>query len=251
VSALRILIVEDDEGSRDALRTLLEILGHEVEEAENGERAIAVAFSRHPDLIFMDVGLPGLNGYEVAKRIRGQRGGDFYMVAFTGHPRPRGSGDGFDAHLLKPVSLEQIEELLEAVSAEKAGAAREAMRAQPARPVLVVEDDPVLREALVATLEQDGYPVVTAAHGRAALDLLRGGVEPCLIVLDLMMSVMSGWDFRRAQLSEPALARIPVLVVSAHHEAKALAGSAGVSGVLQKPIDFDELLGFVAAACGR
>src|SRR5207245_9459194 len=87
---------------------------------------------------------------------------------------------------------------------------------RPAAPVLVIEDNTEVRQALVALLEAEGYGVVEAVDGVSALKLLRAGeVRPCLIVLDLMMPRMSGWDFRTEQSSDRQLAAIRVGVVSA------------------------------------
>src|SRR5437773_12411970 len=78
---------------------------------------------------------------------------------------------------------------------------------RPAAPVLVVEDNGEVRQALVALLEAEGYHVAEAVDGVSALRLLRtGAVQPCLIVLDLMMHRLSGWDFRLAQSSDTLLA---------------------------------------------
>src|ERR1700745_3213951 len=88
---------------------------------------------------------------------------------------------------------------------------------RPAAPVLVVEDNTEVRQALVALLQDEGYHVAEAVDGVSALRLLRAGeVRPCLIVLDLMMPRMSGWDFRMEQSSDRRLASIPVVGVSAH-----------------------------------
>jgi len=108
--------------------------------------------------------------------------------------------------------------------------------------VLVVEDDDSTREAVVAGLEYAGYTVVGVADGEAALDVLRRGFVPWVIVLDLMMPVMDGREFRRQQLADPALASIPVVVVSADMRGPRLAGSPGIHAALLKPVDLDELL---------
>jgi CheY-like chemotaxis protein len=81
--------------------------------------------------------------------------------------------------------------------------------------VLVVDDDQAILEALSVLLQNDGYGVVTAQDGRAALDHLRRGLRPCVILLDLMMPVMDGWDFRHEQLKEDDLKDIPVVVITA------------------------------------
>jgi CheY-like chemotaxis protein len=109
--------------------------------------------------------------------------------------------------------------------------------------ILVVDDDADLREALVAGLEREGHQVIAATDGERALQLLRWGIVPDVIMLDLMMPVMDGWEFRRQQLTDPTLAPIPVIVVSADPEARRLLGSPGVRAVLAKPVDFETLLG--------
>jgi len=120
----------------------------------------------------------------------------------------------------------------------------------PPRPlVLVVEDDRDTRDAIVLMLEHEGYEVLSAPDGRAALKLLREGAAPAAIVLDLMMPVMSGWDFRRHQLADPALASIPVIVLSADPLAARLADSAGVREVLAKPADVEALLHSLERVC--
>lgn len=113
---------------------------------------------------------------------------------------------------------------------------------RPAAPVLVIEDNAEVRHALVALLETDGYRVVEAADGVSALRLLRAAeVQPCLIVLDLMMPRMSGWDFRREQSNDRRFAAIPVVVVSADPLA-VQAERIGAAAVLSKPPDPQLLL---------
>jgi CheY-like chemotaxis protein len=111
--------------------------------------------------------------------------------------------------------------------------------------VLVVEDDFDLRDALVPILEYEGHKVVSAANGREALDQLHGMPAPSVILLDLMMPVMNGEDFRAAQLRDPRLASIPVVVLSAHPRAEEQAARMGAVGCLKKPFDVDALLDLV------
>ncbi len=90
------------------------------------------------------------------------------------------------------------------------------LSAPPDKPrILVVEDDLSTREALSMLLSAEGYGVSTAADGVAALEQLRDGQRPGLILLDLMMPLMDGWQFRHEQLRDPSLANIPVIVCSA------------------------------------
>jgi CheY-like chemotaxis protein len=81
--------------------------------------------------------------------------------------------------------------------------------------IMVVDDDPAVREIVGEILSEEGYEVIELANGRAALDCLRSGARPDLILLDLMMPVLDGWHFRREQLLDPTLARIPVVAMTA------------------------------------
>ena len=118
-------------------------------------------------------------------------------------------------------------------------------------PVLVIEDDFDLREAMVAVLEACGYTALAAANGRDALTVMHEGRKPGLIVLDLMMPVMDGWQFRIAQLQQDDLAAIPTVVCTARTDAEARAMSMGAIACLRKPLDFDSLLDLVEAHCPR
>jgi CheY-like chemotaxis protein len=120
------------------------------------------------------------------------------------------------------------------------------MAVAAARRILVVEDDADIRHALCEILRDEGYDVRWAAHGRDALVQLRSGTRPELILLDIMMPVMSGFDFRAAQLDDPELASIPVVVMTAdvrHDDATAALKAAAGFG---KPFDLDALLATVA-----
>ena len=101
--------------------------------------------------------------------------------------------------------------------------------------VLVVDDESDLREIVATVLRSDGYQVLTANNGEQAMTVLRGGARPDAILLDLMMPVMDGWQFRLAQKADPALAAIPVIAMSASASAKAAAIDADC--FLAKPID--------------
>jgi CheY-like chemotaxis protein len=118
--------------------------------------------------------------------------------------------------------------------------------------VFVVEDDEDIRADLTSILRLKGFDVVEAVNGKDALAQLRDGVEPCLMVLDLMMPVMNGWELRAAMLADPQLAAIPVVVVSgkgriAPDEEQTLAPAA----VLVKPFELSDLLDLVGRYCSR
>lgn len=107
--------------------------------------------------------------------------------------------------------------------------------------ILVVEDDVVTRMAMKAALEDHGFAVAEAAHGLEALERLRGGARPDLILLDLRMPIMDGVEFLQEQSKDPALASIPVIIVSACSPGQAQAFALSAAGYLQKPLDVEEL----------
>lgn len=121
-----------------------------------------------------------------------------------------------------------------------------------ARRVLVVDDDEDLRAALADILEAEGYEVSVAADGQEALEVLReeGAPLPGLVLLDMMMPVMDGWEFCAHQRRDPRLAHVPVLVLSASADVERAAAELGTQGYLRKPMDIDALLGAVAQQLG-
>lgn len=123
---------------------------------------------------------------------------------------------------------------------------------RPTGPVLVIDDQEDIRDAISALLANAGYQVSTAEHGRAALDRIkRQGERPCLILLDLMMPVMDGVEFRERQLADPDLASIPVVIVSAFGQHPRTSQVLRAVAYIGKPIDVDRLLENVACHCTR
>ena len=96
-------------------------------------------------------------------------------------------------------------------------------------------------------LELEGYQVEVAANGRQALERLTAGMHPCVILLDLMMPVMDGWQFRREQVRSPELAEIPVIVVSAAGRDRI--AEIDANAYLTKPVDLEQLLERVSHYC--
>ena len=119
--------------------------------------------------------------------------------------------------------------------------------APPTPYILIVDDDLAIREALGMVLEDEGYETQQAIHGRHALDLLARRAPPRLILLDLMMPVMNGWELYAALHQSPALQHIPVVVISADPTIRRSAAELGAEGYLAKPVDLDLLLDTVAA----
>jgi CheY-like chemotaxis protein len=114
--------------------------------------------------------------------------------------------------------------------------------------VLVVDDDPDVRVMLETYLELEGFDVLTASNGLDALQRLRD-VRPSVILLDLMMPVMDGVEFRRQQQGQPVLRDIPVVCLSARHDAQQTASRLGVTDCLAKPLDLQALISVVRRHC--
>jgi CheY-like chemotaxis protein len=108
----RVLIIEDNPDGRESLRWLLELLGYEVEVAEDGGRGLERALAWHPDAAVVDIGLPVMSGYEVAERVRAAGGRHILLIALTGYSAPddrrRAYQAGFDVHLAKPADVSEL-----------------------------------------------------------------------------------------------------------------------------------------------
>ena len=111
--------------------------------------------------------------------------------------------------------------------------------------ILVVDDDIESLDALAELLETSGYSVVRAQNGQEALKCLKRNSSISLVLLDLAMPVMSGWEFLRQRKNDPAIAKIPVVAISALFAAK----PAGTEAVLQKPIQFERLVAMIDQCC--
>ena len=117
--------------------------------------------------------------------------------------------------------------------------------------VMIVEDDRDTREMLGRFLELEGFDVRTAANGQMAFEALReDGSAPHVILLDLMMPVMNGWQFREKQVRDPRFSRIPVVVVTAAGPRDDIP-SITADAWLSKPVDFDRLLATIDSLCRK
>jgi CheY-like chemotaxis protein len=114
--------------------------------------------------------------------------------------------------------------------------------------ILVVDDDPDIRESLREVLEDEGYSVSCVGNGREALDYLKTAASPrpCVILLDLMMPVMDGWQFRREQKQDPAIADIPLVVITATGKRPVLIDAAEL---VMKPLDLNRLFEAIERYC--
>lgn len=114
-----VLVVEDNDDARETLQSMLELMGHRVESADDGPAGVDKALAIIPDVAFVDIGLPSMDGFEVARRLRAADGSRMYLVALTGfgarEDRERALAAGFDAHMVKPVEANALAKLLRGI----------------------------------------------------------------------------------------------------------------------------------------
>jgi CheY-like chemotaxis protein len=113
----RVLVADDNSDALESLALLLELAGHEVRKCADGGEALQTAGTWRPQLVLLDIGMPVLDGYEVARRIRAESwGGAMMLVAVSGwgqaEDRQRAQQSGFDLHFVKPIGFDTLEEVL-------------------------------------------------------------------------------------------------------------------------------------------
>ena len=232
-----VLVIDDDPAARQLLARMLQKEGFRVLTAEGGEQGLQLARTGQPDVITLDVLMPGLDGWGVLAALKGDpllAAIPVVMVTIT-DDRRLGFSLGAVDYLGKPIDRAQLGTIVARY--------RRAPSAGSAPQVLVVEDDSDTRTMLRRTLEKEGWTVREAANGRDGLDQVSAQV-PALILLDLMMPEMDGFDFLDGLRSRPAPAP-PVVVITAkeltEQDRQRLNG--GVRAVVQKrPQDFDGLV---------
>jgi CheY-like chemotaxis protein len=199
--------VEHDERSAELIRLLLEAEGFSVVHAASGEEALALAVAP-PNLITVDLQAPGVNGWEFLAKLRANHALANVPVVVTSGPdvATLGLNGGAGAVLQKPISRAQLRSSLASLGLDRAR--------EHAYHILIVDDDPKAVEVIAAFLPGPAYSVARAFGGKEAIALAHR-LLPDLILLDLMMPEVSGFDVADALRSNAATARIPIIVVTA------------------------------------
>lgn len=242
----RILLVEDNEMSRDMLSRRLERRGFEVVLAVDGEEALDRARTAEPDLVLMDLSLPKLNGWDAIRRLKSDPATRVTpIVALTAHAMPedrlRAEDAGCDAFDTKPVKFKTLLAKIDALLATAKGPQRRAR-------VLVVDDNEQNREMLARRLLRKGYDAVALDGGAAALHALAtGGAD--VVLLDLHMPGMDGIEVLRCMRETRGKLDLPVVMVSAERDSALIvrAISAGANDYVTKPVDFPVALARIEA----
>jgi PAS domain S-box-containing protein len=251
-----ILVVEDNEDNLTLIEYLLRSHGYSPVLAHDGPEGVRLAGEERPDLILLDIRMPGMSGYEVATAIRRDHRLDHSrIVAVTASAmvgdRERIAAAGFDGYIQKPIDPETFMDALEPFLSPRSDG-RSGREGKAASSILVLDDRAIDRELLVTVLSRIGHTVLEASTGEAALDLARDA-QPELIVVDLMMPGMSGPEFVRELRADPIVGATRVVFCTATYDAdevRTLADTAGVSHILTKPCVPDQIISVVTDALG-
>jgi CheY-like chemotaxis protein len=194
---LRVLIVDDDRDTADSLAMLVKIWGHDARLAYDGAAALETASAYQPDVLLLDIAMPTLDGFKLARQLRRQiRFKDTLVVAVTGYAdqghRLLGA-EGFDHYLVKPVEPSTLEGLLQMEHDRLADALGTSGVAARKCGLLVVDDEGGVRGLLDVGMRQEGFAVWLAADGQEALDLYRrrrGAID--VVLMDVRMPGLDG-----------------------------------------------------------
>ncbi|MGB5443557.1 MAG: response regulator, partial [Gammaproteobacteria bacterium] len=200
-----VLVIDDDAEAREIIERFLKKDGFEVMTAASGEEGLRIAHRVKPAAITLDVMMPDMDGWSVLRALKADpnlQNIPVVMVTMV-DDKTKGYSLGATDYLTKPVNRDKLHKILSRYHC-----------ADDVCAVLVVEDDEKTRDIMARTLEKEDWDVMQAGNGREALEQM-SQIKPDLILLDLMMPVMDGFDFRIEMRGNPAWKDIPVIVVTA------------------------------------
>jgi PAS domain S-box-containing protein len=244
-----ILIVDDNPANLKVARIALEGEGFAIRIATDGHAALDAIAAARPDLILMDIQLPGIDGLELTRRLKADPATrDVPIIAVTAYAmkgdREKALAAGCDGYLAKPIDPIELPDIIRGLLASPAPPAAPAAPSATttAATILLVEDNPATRKSLRLSLESEGHVVVEAADARTAM-ALAGDRPPDLVLQDLCLPDLDGIELVHRLRAQPQLADVPILCITGFltrfDEARATQG--GFTGLLVKPIDPIEL----------
>jgi CheY-like chemotaxis protein len=262
-----ILIIDDSPLNLKLARVLLQSEGYVIRTASEGNEALSILTTFKPQLVLMDIQLPGIDGLEVTRRIKANPDTQGIVVVALTASAMKGDEQkvlnaGCDGYITKPFEskklLLSIREYLDgAIGRSNSlldGCALSGLHSQPLMPatkcILVVEDDPIEKKILCITLEAVGFRTITASDGAEAIETARLA-PPDLIVSDIFMPTVDGFTLCRAARNDVSLASVPIMLRTAGHIQKSdevMARSMGASALVSKDQDMKALLASVNAA---
>lgn len=261
----QILVVDDELLMRRATVGKLAAMGCEVEEAEDGAQALERLRHAPYDLILLDINMPGMDGFEVARRVRrGDVAGQeaIPILGFTALPASvvadRARQAGMNSFLNKGCDVPELARSIARLMARESSGPLDPLGmtvpALAGRAILLAEDNMFNRAIVKEHLTRLGADVIEAEHGRQVLQLLEAGIRPAAILMDLEMPGLGGIAATRAlRALPPPLGAVPIVALTGHGspQQRQAAREAGMDGVLVKPVDTaalrDELLRVLGA----
>jgi len=256
-----LLLVEDDPAMRTGLSSLLSDANIKIHEAKDGARAMAVLRERRFDCMILDLGLPDMTGFELLTRLEQEK--DLHIppvIVYTGRELTREEERELRGHaesiIIKGVKSEErlidetalfLHQMVKALPPKKRKLIATLYgqdNALRGKTVLLVDDDMRNLYALAHVLEEKGLNVLKAEDGQKALEILGNGHGVDLVLLDIMMPVMDGYETLAGIRATPRLAGLPVIALTAKamRDDKSKCIAAGASDYLSKPVDLDRLL---------
>ncbi|MDB5602481.1 MAG: sensor hybrid histidine kinase, partial [Xanthobacteraceae bacterium] len=226
-TGLTVLVVDDDPAVHEVLSATLAREGYRLLHARDGAEALDILRKTPPDIVTLDVMMPKIDGWSVLGMMKSDPELERIPVIMLTIVDDRNLGYSLGAaeYMTKPIDRARLVALVQRFAGRNENGL-----------VLVVDDDAEVRDVVRITLHGAGLKTAEAINGRAALDWMDRNPLPNLILLDLMMPEMDGPQFRAAQLRDPRLSRIPVVVLSADRMIAEKAHALGVWGFVVKPL---------------
>ncbi len=254
-----ILVIEDDHLNLKLCRSILEMEGFNIIAAIKAEEGLKLAREHHPDLILMDIQLPGMDGLTATKIIkRDPQLKDIPVVALTAHAMDgddhKAYAAGCSGYITKPIEVRSFTESIRQWLKDKATASdhpdtttaicQKASGSNRYRKnILIVDDELLNRKLLSGMLAAEPYDLTTAANGREALARINEQL-PDIILLDIMMPEMDGYEVTEILKNNPETHNIPIILITAlaDYQSKIKGLEAGADEFLNKPVQAEELL---------
>ena len=246
----RILIAEDNRDLAQMLRMLLEDAGHEVSVVHDGNSALSGARREHPDVMLIDIGLPGRNGYALAEAVRNTTGlANTLLIGISGYQQDHAKAEGcFDHYIVKPVDTDALLLLLDqaAENASDAGESDKTASRKACR-ILLIEDHPDLGTTTLEALRDAGYEAFLAQDGESGVETAKT-LRPHIVLCDLRLPGMSGIEVAQ-ELRKDKVRRSILLVALTAADVRSCEPEmkrAGFDCAVAKPLQLEMLQELVA-----
>ncbi len=244
--AQRILLVDDNKDAADGLARIFESLGQKVWVAYDGPSALETVSAPQPNMVLCDIGMSGMNGYDVARKLRENPSfANLVLIAVTGwgqeEDRRRSQDAGFNAHIVKPATLETLQELLNTWSKEPQKNVR----------LLIADDNRDEADVLSLALRREGFEVQVAHDGEQAITMALQ-FKPDVLFLDIAMPILDGFQVAQRLRAMPDFTNKVFVALTGFSDQEHLdqASSAEFDEYLVKPFKLDRLMTILAEASG-